>query len=101
MNKSQQHDKSHKQLKKQRDHEGHETKINNRNKNKQTTKNGNIKQSEHDDSYIRKAAIKFRIPYITTATAASATTKGIAARRGKEYIVKSLQNYHAEFEKSV
>jgi len=56
------------------------------------------KQSKHDDSYIRKAAIKFKIPYITTATAAAATAKGIAAGQGKEYIVKSLQDYHADLE---
>ena len=54
------------------------------------------KRSQHDDSYIRKAAIKYKIPYITTATAASATAKGIAARQGKEDIVKSLQSYHSD-----
>ncbi len=54
------------------------------------------KRSQHDDSYIRKSAIKYRIPYITTATAASATAKGIAARQGKEDAVKSLQDYHAD-----
>jgi len=54
------------------------------------------KRSQHDDSYIRKAAIKYKVPYITTATAAAATAKGIAARQGKEYIVKSLQDYHAD-----
>ncbi len=53
------------------------------------------KHSQHDDSYIRKAAIKYKIPYITTTTAAAATAKGIAARRGKETTVKSLQSYHA------
>ncbi|MCP6720510.1 MAG: carbamoyl-phosphate synthase large subunit [Patescibacteria group bacterium] len=54
------------------------------------------KRSQYDDSYIRKAAIKYKIPYITTATAAAATAKGIAARQGKEDIVKSLQEYHAD-----
>jgi hypothetical protein len=54
------------------------------------------KRSQHDDSYIRKAAIKYKIPYITTATAAAATAKGIAARQGKEDVVKSLQDYHAD-----
>ncbi|MCK5175443.1 MAG: ATP-grasp domain-containing protein, partial [Planctomycetes bacterium] len=54
------------------------------------------KQSQNDDSYIRKAAIQYKIPYITTATAAAATVKGIAARQGKEDIVKSLQDYHAD-----
>ncbi|MCK5639206.1 MAG: carbamoyl phosphate synthase large subunit, partial [Gammaproteobacteria bacterium] len=54
------------------------------------------KQSQSDDSYIRKAAIEYKLPYITTATAAAATVKGIAARQGKEDIVKSLQDYHAD-----
>jgi carbamoyl-phosphate synthase large subunit len=53
------------------------------------------KRSKYDDSYIRKAAIKYKIPYITTTTAAAATVKGIAARQGGEPKVKSLQNYHA------
>jgi carbamoyl-phosphate synthase large subunit len=52
------------------------------------------KQSQHDDSYIRKAAIKYKIPYITTATAAAATAKGIAARIKTDSTVKSLQEYH-------
>jgi carbamoyl-phosphate synthase large subunit len=54
------------------------------------------KQSQNDDSYIRKAAIKYKVPYITTATAAAATARGIAAKEGKETIVKSLQEYHAD-----
>jgi carbamoyl-phosphate synthase large subunit len=54
------------------------------------------KQSQYDDSYIRKSAIKYKIPYITTATAAAATARGIAAKQGKADIVKSLQNYHAD-----
>jgi carbamoyl-phosphate synthase large subunit len=53
------------------------------------------KQSQHDDSYIRKAAIRYRIPYITTATAAAATARGIAARLKADATVKSLQAYHA------
>jgi len=53
------------------------------------------KRSKYDDSYIRKAAIQYKIPYITTTTAAAASVKGIAARKGKEPIVRSLQSYHA------
>jgi len=54
------------------------------------------KASQHDDSYIRKAAIKYKVPYITTTAAASAAAKGIAAfKRGKSG-VKSLQEYHAD-----
>ncbi len=53
------------------------------------------KESEYDDSYIRKAAIKYKIPYLTTIAAAAATIKGIEAKRGKsDEDVKSLQEYH-------
>jgi len=50
--------------------------------------------SKHDDSYIRKAAIKYKIPYITTIAAATAAAKGIAAFRRGHGRAKSLQNYH-------
>ncbi len=53
------------------------------------------KVSQYDDSYIRKAAVKYKIPYITTLTAALAAAKGIAARRSGNPGVKSLQEYHA------
>jgi len=56
------------------------------------------KQSEYDDSYIRKSAIKYNIPYITTTAAAFAATQGIKERRNGNYTVKSLQEYHAEIE---
>ncbi len=54
------------------------------------------KLSQHDDSYIRKAAIKYKLPYITTTAAAVAAVKGIAAIREGRGGVKSLQNYHAD-----
>jgi carbamoyl-phosphate synthase large subunit len=52
------------------------------------------KQSEYDDSYIRKNAIKHKVPYITTTSAALAATNGIKDRRNGAYKVKSLQEYH-------
>ncbi len=58
------------------------------------------KQSKHDDSYIRKAAIKYKIPYITTVAAAAATVKGIAAFQKKHGQVKSIQSYHADIQKA-
>lgn len=48
-----------------------------------------------DDSYIRKLAIQYKLPYITTAAAAIATVKGIAARKKSDTCVQSLQTYHA------
>jgi carbamoyl-phosphate synthase large subunit len=55
------------------------------------------KLSKHDDSYIRKAAINYKVPYITTTAAAAAAVKGIAARQKKDTPVKSLQSYHTAF----
>jgi carbamoyl-phosphate synthase large subunit len=52
--------------------------------------------SKYDDSYIRKAAIKYKIPYITTIAAAVAAVKGIAAFQQGHGRAKSLQSYHAE-----
>jgi carbamoyl-phosphate synthase large subunit len=54
------------------------------------------KESQEDDSYIRKAAIRYKIPYITTAAAALAAAKGIMVRRQGHANVKSLQSYHAD-----
>jgi carbamoyl-phosphate synthase large subunit len=54
------------------------------------------KLSAYDDSYIRKAAIKYKVPYITTLAAAMAAAKGIAAYREGKADVKSLQKYHAD-----
>ena len=53
------------------------------------------KASKVDDSYIRKAAIRYKVPYITTVAAAVAAAKGIAAVRQRQPEVKSLQDYHA------
>jgi carbamoyl-phosphate synthase large subunit len=52
--------------------------------------------SKHDDSYIRKAAIKYKIPYITTLAAALAAARGIAAHRRGSGGVKSVQEYHSD-----
>jgi carbamoyl-phosphate synthase large subunit len=54
------------------------------------------KASQHDDSYIRKAAIKHKIPYITTVAAARAAAQGIAEHRQGRSGVKALQDYHRD-----
>ena len=54
------------------------------------------RQGSHDDSYLRKAAIGQKIPYITTAAAALAAAQGIAARRAGSEAVRSLQEYHRD-----
>jgi carbamoyl-phosphate synthase large subunit len=54
------------------------------------------KLSQHDDSYIRKTAIKYKVPYITTIAAAMAAAKGIEASQQGTSRVKPLQAYHAD-----
>ena len=57
----------------------------------------NDKKGATDDSYIRKAAIKNKIPYMTTMAAAKATVEGIrSAQKHHKLPVKSLQEFHAE-----
>ncbi len=54
------------------------------------------KESIHDDSYIRKGAIKAKIPYMTTMAAAKATAAGILeVKRNPNKQLKSLQEIHA------
>ena len=55
------------------------------------------KDGIHDDSYLRKAAIKAKVPYFTTVAAARVTAEGIhyvKTHKGNE--LKSLQELHSE-----
>jgi len=52
------------------------------------------RMSVHDDSYIRMLAIQYKIPYVTTMSAARATVDGIEAVKKKQSQPKSLQEYH-------
>ncbi|MCL2070146.1 MAG: carbamoyl-phosphate synthase large subunit [Treponema sp.] len=53
------------------------------------------KRSTHDDSYIRKSAIRYSVPYMTTLTAALASLKGIEEKSKSEgKTILSLQEYH-------
>ena len=53
------------------------------------------KESTSDDSYIRKGAIKARIPYVTNMAAAKASLEGIMEMKIHGISeVKSLQEYH-------
>lgn len=57
------------------------------------------KRSQHDDSYIRKSAIRYKVPYLTTMAAALASAKGIAAYKENSYSqekLKSLHEYHSD-----
>ena len=52
--------------------------------------------SKIDDSCIRMLAIQYKIPYMTTIAAASATETGIREARQGDPVLKSLQEYLAE-----
>ena len=55
------------------------------------------KDAVSDDSYLRKAAIKGKIPYMTTMAAAKATVEGISyVKENGNSEVKSLQELHSE-----
>jgi carbamoyl-phosphate synthase large subunit len=56
------------------------------------------KTSIVDDSYIRKSAIRYNIPYMTTLTAAMAGAEGIEEKvKSANEGVCSLQEYHSRF----
>ena len=52
-------------------------------------------ETKRDGYVIRRAAIKFNIPYTTTIAGAMAICKGIAALKRKELSVKTIQEYNA------
>jgi carbamoyl-phosphate synthase large subunit len=54
------------------------------------------KLSKYDDSYIRKSAVTYKVPYITTPAAALAAAKGIEAYTQDHGFVKSLQDHHRD-----
>ena len=56
------------------------------------------RDSKHDDSYIRRMAIQYKIPYITTMAAAKAAVEGIKAAVNTEILPKALQDYYKELE---
>jgi hypothetical protein len=53
------------------------------------------RKSQRDDSHIRKTAIKYKVPCVTTLAAALASAKGIAASRNGHAGMKSPQECHA------
>lgn len=58
------------------------------------------KLSKYDDSYIRKSAVKYKVPYITTPAAALAAARGIEASMSDHGLVKSLQAHHRDIERA-
>jgi carbamoyl-phosphate synthase large subunit len=66
-------------------------------------KNGRIKliintgtgdEPRRDGYIIRRAALKFKVPYATTAAGALAVCRAVAALREQPFTVKSIQDYH-------
>ena len=51
-------------------------------------------QSLKDSHSIRRAAVRFKIPYFTTISAAKLAITGIGVIKGKKTAVKSLQEYY-------
>jgi carbamoyl-phosphate synthase large subunit len=52
-------------------------------------------ETKRDGYEIRRAAIKFNIPYATTIAGAMAMCKGIAALKKEMLSVKTIQEYHS------
>lgn len=53
------------------------------------------RERKEDDSYLRKAAIKKKVPYMTTMAAAKATVSGILSlQKHGSSEVRSLQDLH-------
>ncbi len=54
------------------------------------------RQSRRDGSRIRRAAVDFKVPYITTIQAAKAAADAIEAMKNGELTIKSINEYHSE-----
>lgn len=57
------------------------------------------KESRKDGSRIRRAAVDFKVPYITTIQAAQAAADAIETmKRGEGLTIKSINEYHKEMD---
>ena len=54
------------------------------------------KDAIKDEAAIRKAVIKYKVPYITTLAAAKAAVQGILASSKGKGIVRSVQDFHKD-----
>jgi carbamoyl-phosphate synthase large subunit len=59
------------------------------------------KKSQHDDYAMRRAAIRYKVPYITTMSATSAACDALIAMRSRERDVRSIQERIASLSASV
>ncbi|MFC1590015.1 carbamoyl-phosphate synthase large subunit [Candidatus Omnitrophota bacterium] len=54
------------------------------------------KSGKHDDSHIRRLAVQYKIPYITSMTAAEASIEGIETMKSADVPPKALQDYYKD-----
>jgi carbamoyl-phosphate synthase large subunit len=59
------------------------------------------KKSQHDDYAMRRAAIRYKVPYITTMSATSAACDALIAMRSREQGVRSIQERIASLSATV
>ena len=52
-------------------------------------------EPRRDGYTIRRAALKFKVPYVTTAAGALAVCRGVESLRDKPFSVKAIQDYHS------
>jgi len=62
---------------------------------------GSGDETKRDGYEIRRAALKFRLPYATTIAGARAICHGVAALKERRLEVKSLQEYHRTLNREV
>jgi MGS-like domain. len=53
------------------------------------------RQAAHDDRYIRRAALDYNVPTVTTLAAARAAVEGIDALQHQQLEIHALQDVHA------
>ena len=58
------------------------------------------KEAAADQTTIRRSAISYAVPYITTVPGAAAAVRGIASLQKGEISVRTIQEYHGDIKKS-
>ncbi|MFL0730360.1 MAG: hypothetical protein AB8B35_00860, partial [Prochlorococcus sp.] len=53
------------------------------------------RQAAHDDKYLRRAALDYAVPTLTTLAGARAAVEGITALQGQTLSIAALQDIHA------
>ena len=54
------------------------------------------RQAAHDDRYLRRAAIDYAVPAVTTLAAAQAVSEAIAALQQGDLSIAALQDIHGQ-----